>query len=401
MKNILLFIFMIYGICVNGQEFEKPKSDGEPFTGLIVKVGGDFALQLQSLDHSSGADTLYDLVTNFNLPTANLNLDIGFADGLKLYMRTYLSSRHHNEAWVKGGYLKIDKLDFIHEGFLSGVMDVTTVKLGMDEINYGDAHFRRSDNAMAIHNPFVGNYIMDAFTTEVFGEILVRTNGIIAMIGLSNGKLNQNVTVNNRYNGDNKLSFYGKLGYDNQPADDLRLRLTGSWYLNSGTTTGTSLYGGDRSGSRYYSVMVVDGEDDSFTSGRFNPRFAQITAFQVNPFVSYKGLEFFGIFEKAMGGDNDGNGSFRQVASDLLYRFGGNRQFYLGGRYNLISGQQTEGADTREISRINLGGGWFITENILAKVEYVSQAYSGGGWTGQTFEGGKFNGIMFEGAISF
>ncbi len=402
MKKILIILGALWiSLCATGQQFEESKTDTVPFDGLKVKVGGDFALQLQGLKHSSEVDTLYDLVTNFNLPTANLNLDIRLADGLNLYLRTYLSSRHHNEAWVKGGSMKIDKLDFVSPGFLSGVMDITTLRMGMDEINYGDAHFRRSDNAMVIRNPFVGNYIMDAFTTEVFGEVLIRTRGFIGMVGLSNGKLNQNVTVNSRYNGDNKLSFYGKLGYDNQFGGDLRVRLTGSWYLNGGTTTGSYLYGGDRSGSRYYSVLVVDGGDDVFTSGRFNPRFAQISAFQVNPFVKFRGLELFGILEMAMGGDADGNGSFTQVAADLLYRFGGKQQFYGGGRYNLVTGKQTDISPKQSISRLNIGGGWFITGNVLAKVEYVSQAYSGDGWTGQTYQGARFNGIMFEGAISF
>jgi len=73
----------------------------------------------------------------------------------------------------KRGYIQFDKLDFISEGFLSGVMDITSIKFGLDEINYGDAHFRRTDNAKAINNPFVGNYLMDAFTTEAFGEVVV------------------------------------------------------------------------------------------------------------------------------------------------------------------------------------------------------------------------------------
>lgn len=46
------------------------------------------------------------------------------------------------------------------------------------ENNYGDAHFRRSDNAQAIYNPFVGNLIMDAFTTEVGAELYYRKNGL-------------------------------------------------------------------------------------------------------------------------------------------------------------------------------------------------------------------------------
>lgn len=400
-KTILFLCSLVLSISLFSQQFEEPKQDTAVFTGIKVKVGGDFALQFQSLDHSSDVDTLYDLVSNFNLPTANLNLNVLLADGIHLHLRTYLSSRHHNEAWVKGGHIRIEKLDFLGEDFLSALMDVVTIKGGLDEINYGDAHFRRTDNALAIHNPFVGNYIMDAFSTEAFGEVMVRTHGFIGMIGISNGKLNQNVTVTSRYNGDNKPSLYGKFGYDNQLGEDLRLRLTGSWYLNHGTTTGSYLYGGDRAGSRYYSVLVADGEDDVFTSGRFNPRFAQITALQVNPFVKYRGLEFFGIFEMARGGEEDGKGSYNQIAAELLYRFGGREQFYGGGRYNLVSGKQMENAATRSIDRINIGGGWFITENIVAKVEYVRQTYSGDGWLGQTFQGGEFSGLMFEGAISF
>lgn len=407
MKRILI-VFMMLTLVTNvfSQQFENQKSDLPVFEKLKVKVGGDFAIQYQGLNHSNSNDTIdyYELVSNFNLPTANLNLDVLLADGIKMHLRTYLSSRHHNEAWVKGGNVQIDKLDFISEGFLSGIMNVTTLKFGLDEINYGDAHFRRTDNAEAINNPFVGNYIMDAFTTEAFGEVVVQSSGFVGVVGLSNGKLNQNVTVTTRYNHDNAISFYGKLGYDKQFNDDFRARLTGSWYLNNGTSTGTYLYNGDRAGSRYYSVLVVDGEADNFTSGRFNPGFTQITAIQLNPFIKFKGLEFFGIYETAMGGENDNNGNFTQIAADLLYRFGKKEQFYLGGRYNVVSGKKTSDAETLTIERINAGGGWFLTENIVAKLEYVSQKYTGNGVVptlGASYKGAEFNGFMLEAAISF
>ena len=57
-----------------------------------------------------------------------------------MHLRTYLSARHHNEAWVKGGYIQIDNLDFISKGLLEGLMNNVRVKVGMDEINYGDSH---------------------------------------------------------------------------------------------------------------------------------------------------------------------------------------------------------------------------------------------------------------------
>ncbi|MDY6801349.1 MAG: hypothetical protein SVU94_09005 [Bacteroidota bacterium] len=405
-RIIILMSLLIIGIGAYSQQFEDQKSDLPEFEKLKVKVGGDFAVQLQALGHSNTNDTIdfYDMVNNFNLPTANLNLDVYLAYGVKMHLRTYLSSRHHNEAWVKGGYVQFDRLDFLSEGFLSGLMDVTTLKFGLDEINYGDAHFRRTDNAYAINNPFVGNYIMDAFTTEAFGEVVVQKSGFVGVIGFSNGKLNQNVTVNARYNHDNALSFYGKLGYDKQFTDEFRGRLTGSWYINQGTSTGSYLYGGDRAGSRYYSVLVVDGEDDNFTSGRFNPSFSQITAIQINPFIKFKGLEFFGIYEIANGGEDDGDGSFTQLAADLLYRFGGDEQFYIGGRYNKVSGEQTSASESFDIERFNVGGGWFLTENIVAKLEYVSQKYSGNGVVptiGASYKGAEFNGLMLEAAISF
>ena len=91
-----------------------------------------------------------------------------------MHLRTYLSSRHHPEPYVKGGYLQIDNLDFIKEGLASDLMKNVTIMFGHMEINYGDAHFRRSDNAQALYNPFVGNYIMDSFTTEVGAEAYYR-----------------------------------------------------------------------------------------------------------------------------------------------------------------------------------------------------------------------------------
>ena len=151
--------------------FEAPKDTISTFDGVKVRIGGSSTLQFQALDHeNSGAVPLKNIGYNFNLATANLDLDVALYDGIRMHLRTYLSSRHHPEPYVKGGYFQIDKLEFISEGFLEDFMKYTTLKIGHMENNYGDAHFRRSDNAQAIYNPFVGNLIMDAFTTEVGAE---------------------------------------------------------------------------------------------------------------------------------------------------------------------------------------------------------------------------------------
>src|SRR5690606_2980202 len=176
---------------------------------------------------------------NFNLATANLDIDVALYDGINLHLRTYLSSRHHPEPYVKGGYITIDNLNFIEEGFLSDVMKNVTIKIGHMENNYGDAHFRRTDNAQALYNPFVGNYIMDAFTTEVGAEVYYRNNGWLAMLGVSNGKLNQTASEMTT-----SPSTIAKLGYDKQVNTDLRVRLTGSVY-HTAHSARTYLYSGD------------------------------------------------------------------------------------------------------------------------------------------------------------
>lgn len=385
--------------------FETSKEDTVEFKGINVRLGGDFTIQFQGLSQENSGDSLNTLGSDFNLPTANMDIDVQLEDGVRLHLRTYLSSRNHAEAWVKGGHLQIDKLDFINEGFLSGFMEMATIRVGLDEFNYGDAHFRRSDNGNSIYNPFVGNYIMDAFSTEVFGELTLQKNGFIGVVGLTNGKLNQSTVVNsnptdpNSEDEDRAPSIFGKLGYDKQINDDFRFRLTGSFYSNQGEATGGYLYGGDRAGARYYNVM-----DENNFSGRFNPRFSKLTAIQINPFVKFKGLEFFGIYEMVSGGELENKtkeGSFTQLGAELLYRFGGKEQFYIGGRYNTVSGEATEDADTQTIDRMNVGGGWFLTKNILTKVEYVNQSYSGDAYEGSKYEEGSFSGVMIEAAISF
>ncbi|MBO6880472.1 hypothetical protein [Winogradskyella sp.] len=380
--------------------FEAPKDTITSFNDVYVRIGGQSTLQYQDLSHeNSGAVELKEIGGNFNLATANLDIDVVLYDGVRMHLRTYLSSRHHPEPYVKGGYLQIDKLDFISEGFMEDFMNYTTLKVGHMENNYGDAHFRRSDNAQAIYNPFAGNLIMDAFTTEVGAELYYQRNGFLGMVGFTNGKLNQDV-ANPDTGG---ASFLAKIGYDKQINDDLRFRLTGSLY-NTGAVRSSYLYSADRAGSRYY--FVLEDTDATakanFRSGRYNPSLRnEITAFMFNPFVKYKGLEFFGTYESATGKANSetDDRTATQLAGELIYRFGQNEKFYLGTRYNKVDSEDISGDDI-EITRFNVAAGWFLTKNIMAKLEYVTQKHDGYS-SGSIFDEGQFDGLMLETVISF
>ena len=89
-------------------------------------------------------------------------MDVQLHDGLRMHLRTYLSSKLPEPC--KGGYLQIDSLNFIQRN-AAELMKYVTVKVGHMEVNYGDI-LRRSDNSSALYNPFVGNSILDAFTTK-------------------------------------------------------------------------------------------------------------------------------------------------------------------------------------------------------------------------------------------
>jgi hypothetical protein len=300
---------------------------------------------------------------------------------------------------VKDGYIQIDQspIDFAP---LKALMEIVTVRVGDMEINYGDAHFRRSDNGHALYNPFVGNYIMDAFTTQVGGEVYLKSGSIIVMGALTAGELRGTVLTPEKRG----PVFIGKLGVDRQVTPDLRVRLTGSMYKTDQAMSDT-LYSGDRAGSRFYYVLENTAATESAQkdSGLINPGFSnKVTAFQMNPFVKLRGLELFGVVERAEGravGETS-NRVWNQYAIDTVYRFLADDKLFGGVRYNRAEGIATGIDGQVGANRWEVGGGWFITRNVMAKGEYVNQKYFGYP-VSNIRNGGRFSGIMLEGVVAF
>jgi hypothetical protein len=389
--------------------FETTKEPGAEFKGFRLDFGAAFTSQLQNLSHSTkalpnivngtDANKLQSIGFGFNNSTANAVLHAQLAPGIRVQLTSYLSARHHNETWVKDGYIQIDQSP-IDLAPLKMLFEIATVRIGHMEINYGDAHFRRSDNGNAVYNPFVGNYILDAFTTEIGGEVYLKVNGFVAMGALTAGELRGTVLTPEQRG----PSVIGKIGVDRQVKPDLRVRLTGSLY-NANRGMSNTLYGGDRAGSRYYWVMenTAATESANYTSGAINPGFKnEVTAVQVNPFVKYRGLEVFGVLERASGKASAelNERVWRQYAVDAVYRFLGEENVFVGVRHNQAKGELSGIADKAGANRWQVGGGWFVTPNILAKAEYVTQKYTGYP-TLNIRNGGRFNGVMFEGVVAF
>ena len=404
-------------------QFETNKeADPAPYDGMRVRIGAGFTQQFQSIKHENvtalnaeGANKIYPIKPGFMTAQANLYLDVQLADGIRLNLSTYLSSRHHNETWVKGGYIQFDKLPFKGK-IWDDLMKVTTIKIGHMEINYGDAHFRRSDGGHTLYNPFMESYIMDAFATEIGGEVYLQKNGFFGMGGMTNGMIKGHIdSVAKTLQDENTKrapSLYGKLGYDKQISEILRVRLSGSYYHNSSSAgSGLTLYSGDRAGSNYQNVMelwkdntgAIKASTSMFASGRLNPGFSKkVDAVMLNGFMKLAGFELFGTYETSQGRSKTETSVRKasQYAVDGVYRFGKVENVFLGLRYNsakaLLQGQ----TDNITVNRFAVAGGWFIVKNLLLKAEWVDQRYKDFVTTDYR-SGGKFNGYVIEAVVGF
>ncbi|MEQ1747628.1 MAG: hypothetical protein ABMA02_19525 [Saprospiraceae bacterium] len=448
--------------------FEPSKRTEQPeYTGFKIRIGGSFTQDFQKLTSENKAfyvatsggnsenknflygsikaeDSTSSVLSGFNLAMANLNLDMQIADGIRVCLENYMSARHHSEFWVKGGYIQIDKLPMFDnpQWFTNHVR----VKIGHFQPNFGDMQFRRSDGGNTMFNPFVENGILDAFTTEIGGEVYVfPSDGFMVMAGMTSGFINGNIVktadANNAFGvvaSERSPSIFGKVAYD-KSFESLRFRLSASIYNNPNSTSNT-LFAGDRTGSHYFGVMEpakINGvpisigtssttqSGPNFTSGRFNPGFSnRVTAISISPFIKIKGLEIFGSYDIANGavyGDTVRgewqNRSFNQIMAEGVYRFLPNEQMYVGARYikatgepngvrysaddnaddpNKTSGEQAEVG----IDRLAFAAGWFPSKNLLLKVEYMTQNYTDFPKRDYRYEG-KVNGFMVEAVIGF
>ena len=411
--------------------FETTKNDTTSFKNLTVKIGGNFEQSFQMLrdqntatpatetGYTGNVNSLIPLTDGFDLAMANLDLDAQLSDGIRVNLTTYLASRHHEDTWVKGGYIQLDKLLFLQSHLVDNIMENVTIKIGQFDVDYGDQHYRRTDGGNTVYNPFVENYIMDEFATEIGGEVYYHTNfGAFGMIGATNGELDPTVvaptSIDSATGKTNWYApaFHAKLGYDKQLYKSFRLRITGSFYTDPSAKSNT-LFGGDRTGSHYFDVMsnqniangttLNDENDYNPFSGRYNPGFSeQVNAGMFNLFLKFQGLEFFGTYEAAQGrtiAEKDMRPAI-QYAGDLIYRFTEKENFWVGTRYNTVTARMQGDANAITIHREVVSLGWFATKNIMVKAEYVVENYLNYPNT-NILNGGKFDGEMFEASIGF
>lgn len=154
---------------------------------------------------------------------------------------------------------------------------------------------------------------------------------------------------------------------------------------------------------------------DDYSTPEVNPGvYGNIMATMGNLFVKYSlagfgAVELFGTYEQVKGGNKAGDtGTVRtwnHIMADLILRFGEGEKFYVAGRYNQASGQLSDTNLTKvTVNKIAAAAGWFMTNNVMIKLEYTTQEYKDFPTTGtkqDKFIGAKMQGFVLESSISF
>jgi len=390
-------------------QFEAPK-DTSSFDGVEVNFGANLTFNYQSLENTYGTPTSSDYKTDqvlqagMILPTADLDINAKLFSGFNVYFKEMLSSHHHHESYAEGGYATVDNLDFITPGFASSFMDNATIKMGVYMPDIGDDHFSRSTNGEVMNNPFINNKAIDLYMDAPFAEVLYRmpSTHTFVVAGLTSGVVNPtNVT-----DGANKESYmyYGKVGYDNQLSDALRVRATESVaYVND--TNKDSLFSGDKGGDMAAQLFGT-GSKENRTSGVSPFGFDSLAVSDTNLFVQLNKTEFTGNYKYANGSDAGTPVELKDYSVQLLQRFGMNDRFYAAARYentqiNADSTATPAVSGTQKVTQTQLSLGWFLSKNAMAKLEYIDQKRENMVVSSAPAGEASFKGYMIQAALSF
>jgi len=359
-----------------------------PATTAVVPSGGFTAATAANVPIESG----------LILPTANFDINAKVMSGFNVKLQTMLASHHHNDTYVKGGYATIDNLDFVAPGFLADVMKNTTIKIGVNDINYGDDQYRRTDNANVMRNPFINNMAVEGYLQGTHLEVLYRvpTLSSFAMVGITNGQANPQDVAETNYSAtagtadSNRYGLYAKLGFDQQINDDLRFRITESVYFIEGANR-NDLYSSDKAGNVATNVFGT-GASDSMSIGwnamsgyiktsaapgvYASKSAADVLASKTNLFTRYMDTEFYAMYEIADGADfYDKSMKMNHYAFDVVQRFN-NDKFWLAARYENAVVKYADAFNDfgdAELTQWQVGAGWFLSKNAVAKLEYIDQ----------------------------
>jgi predicted porin len=242
---------------------------------------------------------------------------------------------------------------------------------------------------------------------EVFSKPSNKPMSLGWLVGISSG-----TTTENLNEGKGIASVHGKVWANLAP--DLRLSASGYYVDHSdnpatgpGSTKG-SLFSGRRSGGVYGGVLgggnapgeVLPGQDQLVTAVQAD------VSYTPRPWEIYGNLGWMQDEDPNGSGPGEPSESWTYGMFEVDYYF--HPRIYVAGRYsfaaaNVIAGNTSNGY----VQRFQIGGGYWVTRNMLAKLEGVYQTYNefnieDGLVSGvDAYRGPEFYGIIAEVSFAF
>lgn len=314
--------------------------------------------------------------------------DLGFIgkfgknDEIEVAFDLYLSSRNHpSTTYGNEGYLILhgvpENLQSLK--FLTPILSRVDLKAGHFLVDFGDNKNHRSNNAIVQKNPLVGNFVVDPNIVSIGMQVSSKPGARLGwLLGVNNGTVTEDWSIGRGFAVNGKVFAY--------PIKPLRASLS---YMTadqsdnpnrSGGGSQLQMFTGNRSGERYAGVLgggqapgnVFPQAGEKFTAAQLDLTYDE---------ASFP-IKLYGHYGRTQ--DKDINGSvagtpeetWNYYAGDVVYKI--TPALYAAARYSgattdMLAGRATDG----KVNRIQVGGGFWLTRNMLMKLEYVTQKYNG------------------------
>lgn len=341
-----------------------------------ISMSGQVATGFQQIESDSGSGTNTSQSLGFTDPAANLQVYGDVASGVDAYVELEQSDAAADDLSFDEAYITLDEL-----------LAVADVKVGQYAIDFGNQQNRRSDNADVQDNPLIGNTLTDPYAEQTGIEFSGSANQFAWSAGVTNGN-----TGNTANFGDSEsLAFMGKIWGDFTPA------LSGafSFYTSShdqgsastpGIVAGEQVYQGAQPGQ-----VAVNGDNNEVTAWQLDAGY-DLNAHDLPASIDL----WYGTQEDAVSGGNDVEVGYY----GFLGQFDINPQSHVALQYEVASDDSSNAGDNTEASKIQVGYGYNLNSNTLAKVEYFTQENDPNSPMGAN-TADEFSGFAGELSVSF
>jgi hypothetical protein len=367
----------------------------ELFTGM-TSAGRFQALQQKDVVTAAGVRPAR-LEPGFQTAWGSFEFLADFGGQLEVYYDVYMSTKAHTSQ-LQGheGYMLMRGLPepLGDLPIVKAFFAIADVKAGQFDIDFGDHHYRRTDNARGQRNPFIGNTLLDPSATETGVEIMSKPTTVNWLVGVGSG------AETGTFEAQRGISSHGKLWVNLD-----HLRVAGSAYYldhNTASTSFSNLYRASRSGGQYNGVFdngnapgnILIGVGKTLTAYQLDATW-YAPRYEVYSHVGY-------VSEKAPTGVE----TWIYSTLDGVYRF--SDRLYADARYNVaVADELRGGSSDGRVERIQIGGGFWLFKSMLFKLEYVNERLSGfavrdGNVSGvQAWRSPTFQGVIAEFTFSY